>query len=136
MAERTNPFAAKKAGAAEPKSRQKATVSKETTQKNTDLMTDSEAWPRNASGKPMAKISMVASELIPTGQFANIMVGPAQITMFVDPDSSEGLSEDERSNVANALNQIAEIVEVDVVAVQRALILQSMQEQLKEEQKA
>ena len=136
MAERTNPFAAKKIGAAEPKSNAKAKAAKDRTEQHVEQHIEASEVPVNANGKPLIKISMVASELIPTGQFANISVGPAQITAYIDPENPEGFSESERENIANSLNQLAEIVEVDVIAVQRALILSSMQEQLKEEQKA
>jgi len=136
MAERTNPFAAKKVGAADTKSNAKAKAAAARTENQVEHHTDAGEIPMNANGKPMVKIAMVASELIPTGQFANISVGPAQITAYIDPDNPEGFSETERENIANSLNQLAEIVEVDVIAVQRALILASMQDQLKEEAKA
>jgi len=87
----------------------------------------------------MVKILMTASELIPTGQYANVSVGPAQITAFVDQDrvtlDEHGkeipyFTEEQRGTLAKALNELAEIVEADVVAVQRNLVLESLQEQI------
>jgi hypothetical protein len=97
-------------------------------------VTDAESWPRNANGRPMMKISMTASELIPHGQYANVSVGPAQITAFIDPEREieiDGMyfTEKERETVGQALNELAEVVEYDVISVQRNLVLESLQEQ-------
>ena len=78
----------------------------------------------------MVKLTMTASELIPTGQYANVSVGPCQITAFVDPEAPSPFTDAQRENMAAALNQLAEIVEGDVVSVQRNLVLESIQEQL------
>lgn len=94
-----------------------------------------QSWPRGITGRPMAKIEFSASELIPTGQYANVAVGPARITAFVDLDL-EGDPEDgifskrELQILAQASNELAETVEGNVVAVQRNLVLESLQEQL------
>lgn len=92
----------------------------------------STGWPMTPDGRPMAKIEMAASELVPTGQFANIVVGPARLTVFVDPRDPDPLPEDERENIAKATNLVAELVEIDVVAVQRNLVLETMQSNLAE----
>lgn len=94
---------------------------------------DSESWPRGEDGKPMAKLTMTAAELIPTGQYANCSIGPVQITAFVDASkASEGsyYSDAEKETLSKALNELAEVVESDVVAVQRNLVLESMQSQV------
>ena len=126
---RTNPRMAKNMGTPDTKSRAKAEAStKRANDQVEQSAVDSDGWPRNAAGKPMAKIMMTASELVPTGQYANVAVGPCQITMFVDPDDPEILTDQQRANLAKGLNDLAEIVEADVVAVQRSLVHESLQE--------
>lgn len=90
--------------------------------------------PRGVNGQPMMRIVMTASELIPTGQYANVSIGPAQITAWVDQDRQleDGQSyfdAQQKATIAQALNELAEIVEADVVAVQRNLVMESMQDQ-------
>jgi len=130
---RTNPAQSETIGAAEPKSRQKA----ESARKRTDALTPiaPDGWPVNENGRPLAKITLTAAELIPNGQFANVSVGPAQITTFIDPDRVLGddesyFSDDEMETYAAAMNQLAEVVEIDVVGVQRNLVMESIQEQI------
>lgn len=93
-----------------------------------------ESVPLGINGKPMVKIVFSASELIPTGQYANVSVGPAQIHAYVDlarKTNGDGyFTDDERTALTGALNEVAEIVERDVIAVQRNLVLQSIQDQL------
>lgn len=94
-----------------------------------------QSWPRGIRGRPMAKIEFSASELIPTGQYANVAVGPARITAFVDldhkGDPEDGIfSQRELQILAQAANELAETVEANVVGVQRNLVLESLQEQL------
>ncbi len=91
------------------------------------------AWPLTSDGRPMSRIEMAASELVPTGQYANVSVGPARITMFVDLNRETNgsfFSEQERANMVKSLNELAEVVEHDVIAVQRSIVLDSMQDQL------
>lgn len=135
---RVNPRQAKSLGHQDQRSRAQAEDAHERTVDQLATV-DSEAWPRGVNGQPMVKILMTASELIPTGQYANVSVGPAQITAFVDQDRTtvdeDGreipyFSEEQRGTLAKALNEIAEIVEGDVVAVQRNLVLESLQEQI------
>jgi hypothetical protein len=78
---------------------------------------------------------MAASELVPTGQYANVSIGPAQITTFVDMSrriaEGEGyFSQAELGILSTALNELAEVAERDVIAVQRNIVLESIQEQL------
>ena len=126
---RTNPRLAKKLGTPDTKSRAKAESAAKRTNEQVETV-DSEGWPRNPAGMPMVKVTMTASELIPTGQYANVSVGPAQITAYVDPDAEEIFDDQQRANLAKALNDLAEIVEADVVAVQRVLVLESLQQQV------
>lgn len=122
------------AGKADTQSRQKAESAHRRTESQVQTV-DSEAWPRNPNGRPMAKITMTASELVPTGQYANVSVGPAQVTAFVDLDrvvNGDGgyFTDEEHQALAQALNELAEVVERDVIAVQRGIVLESMNEQL------
>lgn len=126
---RANPVQAKSMGNADTQSRTKAEVaSKQATSQQ--AVVEGDGWPRTSDGRPMVKLTMTASELIPTGQYANVSVGPCQITAFVDPEAPSPFTEAQRENMAAALNQLAEIVEGDVVSVQRNLVMESIQEQL------
>jgi hypothetical protein len=117
-------------GKADTQSRAKA----ENAAKHADAQQTDTSWPLGANGRPMARIEFSASELIPTGQYANVSVGPARITAFVDlhravDDGEAYFSQPERDNLVKAVNELAEMVERDVVAVQRNLVLESIQEQ-------
>ena len=130
--DKTNPFIAKSIGKSDKQSKQKASAAMAQAEK-ARTSADSESWPLGTDGQPMMKITMTAAELIPTGQYANVSVGPAQITAFVDQnrvikDGDAYFSDDQRTTMAKALNELAEIVEADVVAVQRNLVMESMQE--------
>jgi hypothetical protein len=81
-------------------------------------------WPLDEDGQPMAQISFTASELIPTGQYANVTVGPATVTRFVKD-----------SDVTDELNKLAETVEVEVIAEQREIVLNTLQAAAKESNK-
>jgi hypothetical protein len=121
-------------GNAAQKSRQKADHARQQAEKSREMV-DSEAWPRGVNGQPMFKVTMTAAELLPTGQFANISIGPAQITAFVDQDrllaDDQGyFTQAQRDTLARALNELAEIVEADVVAVQRNLVQEHVQKQV------
>jgi hypothetical protein len=76
-------------------------------------------WPVDEDGVPMAQISFTASELIPTGNYANVTVGPATITKFVKDGDSEHLSRE--------LNELAETIEAECIAEQREIVLKSLQ---------
>lgn len=76
-------------------------------------------WPVDKDGQPMAQISVTASELIPTGQFANVVVGPVTVTKFVEDKSD--------ADLAKQINGLAEVVEVDCLSEQRELVLESLQ---------
>lgn len=129
--ERANPFIAKSIGNADKQSKQKASAAMAQAEK-TRASADPESWPVGENGQPMMKVTMTVAELLPTGQYANVSIGPAQVTAFVDPDrevksGDAYFTQDERSTISKALNELAEVVEFDVLAVQRNLVLESMQ---------
>jgi hypothetical protein len=131
---RTNPFTSRSTGAADQGSRAKAEAAHKQTDAQQKLV-DADSWPRGVNGTPMIRAEMAASELIPTGQYANVSVGPARLTFFIDvdreiPDEQTFFSASQRATIAKALNEGAEIVEGDVIAVQRNIVMESMQEQV------
>jgi hypothetical protein len=115
---RPNPFTAKGAGTPDEKSRQKAEAAHKRANDQIELA-DTEAWPRGVNGQPMMKVTMTAAELIPTGQYANVSVGPAQITcLHRRQDRGRSVPKSATSPrvkplpiIAAALNELAEIVE-------------------------
>lgn len=132
--ERVNPFISKSSGKGDKGSKQKASAAMAQAEK-ARASADSDSWPVGVDGQPMMKITMTAAELIPTGQYANVSVGPAQITAFVDQnrvikDGDAYFTDDQRTTMAKALNELAEIVETDVVAVQRNIVMEAMQGQV------
>jgi len=134
MAEGTNPFLSKTIGQPDTQSRQKAEKAHERTKQVVETAETGDI-PRGVNGQPMMKIVMTAAELIPTGQYANVSVGPVQITAWIDADrvltSDESYFTDaQRATIAQALNELAEIAEADVVAVQRNLVMESLQGQV------
>lgn len=119
---RSNPSQAATIGASDKGSRAKADAAT----RRAESM-EGEVVPLTADGRPMVNIQMSAAELIPTGQYANVSVGPAKISWWIDPQDPAPISDAEKQNVAKALNDIAEICEVDVISVQRNLVLESIQ---------
>lgn len=117
-----NPFVT--IGKSDTKSREKASNAN---RRANALASQETTWPVNENGQPLAKLTMSAAELCPTGQYANVSIGPAQITIFVDPTKKDQWENDELENVAKALNELAAVIEQDVVAVQRALVMQNLQ---------
>lgn len=126
---RTNETVSKTVGTPATKSRAKAEAAHK---RGASVAADPASVPVAADGYPLVKIAIAASELIPTGSFANICVGPATIEWYIDPREDEPISSAELENTAKALNQLAEVVEIDVIAVQRNLTLESMQSQAAE----
>lgn len=127
---RTSPGVTKSVGRPDTKSRSKADTS--TARAKATTTAEPGAIPTAADGYPLVKVSIAAAELIPTGQYANISVGPATIEWYIDPRETDPIPEEEIANAAKALNQLAELVEIDVIAVQRNLVLESMQSQVAE----
>lgn len=137
--ERSNPFLTKTIGKEDVKSRPKAESAADRADTEIKrvqaepLDQPSQSWPTGAKGTPMMHAEMSAAELIPTGNFANVSVGPARVHFLIDPDRELRDDEDyftpaQRATIAKALNEAAELVEVDVIAVQRNLVLESMQQ--------
>jgi hypothetical protein len=82
----------------------------------------------------MVEAEMSCAELIPTGNYANVSIGPARIHFLIDPDrdleSGNYFTSEQWTNITRALNEAAELVGTDVIAVQRNLVMESMQEQI------
>lgn len=51
-------------------------------------------WPTDTEGKPMVMISMSAQELVPTGNYANVTIGPATVVKFVEDGAEDEIRED------------------------------------------
>lgn len=62
-----------------------------------------EGIPVDSNGVPLVRIGFAAQELIPTGKFANITVGPAHAEKYV-PDGSQ-------EDLAKAIHELAKPVE-------------------------
>ena len=135
--ERTNPFLAKTMGKGDSKTRGKADKAAEQAseeirrvQNDNDVM----SWPVGSKGTPMMRAEMSAAELVPTGQYANVSIGPCRLHFLIDPDrelrdDEDYFSPQQKATIAKALNEAAETVEADVVAVQRNIVLESLQNQ-------
>lgn len=134
---RTNPFLSKTIGKTDTKSRDKAEkaadrANEEIKRVEGQPMESPEGWPTGSKGTPMMKAEMSAAELIPTGNYANVSVGPCRVHFLVDPDRELRDDEDyftpqQKATIAKALNEAAELVESDVVAVQRNIVMESLQ---------
>lgn len=75
-----------------------------------------ESWPVDENG-PLVKISIAVSELVPTGNYANVTIGPAQATKFVPNASKEDLVKE--------FEALSEIVE-ESLGSRRAAILEEL----------
>jgi hypothetical protein len=138
--ERNNPFLTKTMGKVDAGSRGKAEKSADKADAAIERVKAeplvgvqaSAAWPTGEKGTPMMHAEMSAAELIPTGQYANVSVGPARVHFLIDPDRELRDDEDyftpaQRATIAKALNEAAEVVGGDVIAVQRNIVLENMQ---------
>jgi hypothetical protein len=140
--ERNNPFLTKTMGKGDEKSRQKAERAAERADQEIKRVqeeplvdvqsSNTSGWPSGEKGTPMMHAEMSAAELIPTGQYANVSVGPARVHFLIDPDRELRDDEDyftpaQRATIAKALNEAAEVVGGDVIAVQRNIVLENMQ---------
>lgn len=83
-------------------------------------------WPVDAEGDPLVEISFQAHELIGLENFSNITIGPAVIRTLVSRNKQNPFSERQLANIASGLNQIAQTVEVDVIAEQRQIALATL----------
>ncbi len=84
-------------------------------------------WPVDQHGDSMVEISFQAHELIGLKDYSNIIVGPARITTLVSRNEPNPFSERQLANIAKGLNDIAEVVEVDVIAEQRGIALGTLE---------
>jgi len=121
---RTSKPVSKTIGREQPKSRAQADAA---VARSDDMRPASDGWPLTPDGRPMAKLEMSASELLPTGQFANVSVGPGRLTLFIDPQDDGGIPQEEQDAIAKAMNQMSDLVQIDVIGVQRNLVLESIQ---------
>lgn len=99
---------------------------------NEVVINNGESWPMNENGTPLFKAEMSAAELVPTGQYANVTIGPVRLHFLIDPDRKleEGehyFDRQARETITAALNEAADIIEGDVVAVQRNLVMENIQ---------
>lgn len=80
------------------------------------------SWPVDPdTGLPLVQISFTASELIPTAEYANVVVGPVTVTKFIiDPEDDDDLAEQ--------LNDLAEVVENKCISEQREIVMESLQD--------
>lgn len=110
--------APKSGGATKPASARTAERD-ERQRRNVDM---SGPWPVDAdTGLPLVQISFTASELIPTGEYANVCVGPVTVTKFIrDPEDDDELVEE--------MNNLAELVEAGCISEQRENVLKSLQD--------
>lgn len=95
-----------------------------------DLLVDpiqaQSAWPRDDNGEPMIQVYVQAREHIGLPDYSNITVGPSGITMFVAKGQSEILNEQEKAALASSMNQLSELLELQVIAEQRGIVLESI----------
>lgn len=126
MPPKAKPKAAKKAPAKPVKAAPKKTApaksgeAKERSRRSTAETIDASGpIPIGANGLPMIQIQVTASELIPTGEYANVVVGPVTVVKWIE-DPGDGL--------ADEINDLCEIIEADVISVQRTLVLDSLQD--------
>ncbi len=94
-----------------------AAVARKGDRKGVDM---SGSWPVDQDGVPLLQISFTASELIPTGDYANVTVGPVTVTKFITDPQDDAVLADE-------LNNLAEVIEAKCISEQRELVLESLQ---------
>jgi hypothetical protein len=125
---RTAPEVTQTLGQTDKQSRQKASKAAE----RAVAMTE-DPMPLAADGHPLTMIEISAAELIPHGQYANVSVGPARIRHWIDARVTGEIPDTVKANIAQALNQLAEVAAFDVIGVQRTLVLESLQSQVEQE---
>lgn len=87
---------------------------------------NADGWPLDAEGDPMVEIAFQAHELIGLENFSNITVGPAVVRTLVSMNRPNPFTERQLSNIASAVNQIAQTVEEGIVAEQRSIALATL----------
>lgn len=75
--------------------------------------------PLGVNGKPLIRISVSAAELIPTRQYANIVVGPITVVRYVD--SATGTTDEEDSFISQQIHKTQRLVE-QAVAEERETV--------------
>lgn len=114
-----------------PRPDTKARAKSEQAANRANSASENEAVPLGANGRPMARIDFSTSELIPTGNYANVTVGPIRMTAYVDLDrevDDDGyFTRAEMDTLVRAANELAEMAMRDVIGVQRNLVLESLQ---------
>ncbi len=116
---RTSPEVSTTISSESTKSRQKANA---TAKRNEPHIEN----PLVIDGKRYVEVSFAAAELIPHGDWANISLGPAYIKMLVDPDDPNGIPQEQRENIARAVNEVAETVMGDILGLQRNIVLEAL----------
>lgn len=111
--------------AAKPKSEpaKGASIKSDRARRNTATVVDATgAVPIDSdTGLPLIQIQFSASELIPTGEYANVVVGPVTVVKWIkDPQDDDELVEE--------LNNLATLVEAGCISEQREIVLQSLQD--------
>ena len=106
-----------------PQSKGRPKATNGTTRRKENVRTERQGGvPIGKNGLPMIEISMTASDLFPTGDYANAVVGPATATRWIeDTDPAK------TDHISDGLNKLAECVEVDVIAEQREIVLTNLQ---------
>ncbi len=61
-------------------------------------------WPVDENGDPQVLISFASAEVVPTGNYANVTVGPASATKFIAVNG-------DKDELAKAISELAEPVE-------------------------
>lgn len=84
------------------------------------------AWPVDQEGDPLVEVSFQANELIGLKEFSNIVVGPATVRTLVSMNKPNPFTDKQLANIASALNQLAETVEVEVIARERKIALDTI----------
>lgn len=77
-----------------------------------------QSWPYDADGRPLAMVTMQASELIGLPNYSNVTLGPASVTRFVEDTSearagglrdcakeAEGIIAEERESILDLMGQ-------------------------------
>jgi hypothetical protein len=133
---RTSPEQSKTLAKPNTKSGQKAKQAADRTQQMVDVAANpkesAEEAPVFGPNGPLTKLTFAAAELIPTGDFANVSLGPVVATVWIDPLADDPIPQATLDGIAQAGNKLAETVLRDVCGVQRNIILEALQDEATE----
>jgi hypothetical protein len=87
--------------------RQQAQVAANTAER--DSLNIDNHIPVNSNGYPLIRISVSAAELIPTRQYANIVVGPITVVRYIDPQI--GITDEEKSFITKEIHETQKLCE-------------------------